>query len=135
MVPYNEKADLIIREANIKKLHALIQEGEFNWEYGDEWYTEHWVCYSLGKEAKNLEDTLVQYSFSESSRNWQGDDLWYGEQGDGEATLGTVMDFIMNRKFGNKDAELSFKEIKDEFNTLPVDELFNVQSTDDYEED
>lgn len=129
----NEKADLTLREANIKKLHDLIKEGEFNWEYGDEWYTEDWVCYGLGKEADNLEDTLVQYSFSESSRNWQGDDLWYGEHGDGEATLGTVMDFIMNRKFGNKDAELSFKEIKDEFDTLPVDELFKVQSTNDYE--
>lgn len=77
---------------------------------------------------KNLK--LLKKFINKGRLNWDyGDDSWDGEKGEGETTLGILLDFILNRKFGNKEAEISFEQLKKYFKEdESYQAVFNVES-------
>lgn len=117
------------RIEKLNKLKSIIKSGDLDWDYGDQWYGGMFAVFSL-KEQDNIEDSLVTYFFEESSRDYH-DESWTGWQEQGEAKLGEILDFIENRKFGNKDAEISFNSIKELFEDS-LDEIFQIQERDDF---
>jgi len=116
------------REKNLKLLKKFINKGRLNWDYGDEWYSEDFGAYYVEDNA-NLESSKVTFRYEISYRDYMGDDHWEGENGEGETTLGILLDFILNRKFGNKEAEISFEQLKKYFKEDNLYEaVFNIES-------
>lgn len=97
------------RQQMLQTLKNLIKAGKFNYDFGDKYYDEEFEVYTVD-DNQNIEEAIVTYRFENS---WRGIyDIWgRGEAGEGTETLGTVLDFILNRKFGNKAVESQWKEV------------------------
>lgn len=116
------------REKNLKLLKKFINKGRLSWDYGDEWYSEDFGDYYV-EDNTNLESSKVTFRYEISYRDYMGDDSWDGEKGEGETTLGILLDFILNRKFGNKEVEISFEQLKKYFKEdESYQAVFNVES-------
>lgn len=97
------------RQKMLQTLKKLIKSGDFDYEFGDQYYDEDFEVYTVD-ENPNLEEAIVTYRFENS---WRGIyEVWgRGESGEGKETLGTILDFILNRKFGNKAVETQWQEV------------------------
>lgn len=98
------------RDKMLLLLKNKIVNGDFNYDYGDEWYTEDATFYKIDDNPV-LEDAIVVYEYSGGSRNWQGDDHWDYWDEKGDATLGELLDFLLNRKFGNDGMKEKHEDI------------------------
>lgn len=98
------------RDKMLLLLKNKIVNGDFNYDYGDTWYTEDMNIYKVDDNPV-LEDVIVSYEYSGGSRDWQGDDHWdyWGEEG--EITLGELLEFLLNRKFGNNGMKEKHEDI------------------------
>lgn len=97
------------RQQMLQTLKNLIKAGKFNYEFGDMYYDEDFEVYTVD-DNPNIEEAIVTYRFENSCRGIY--EIWgRGEAGEGTETLGTVLDFILNRKFGNKVVESQWKEV------------------------
>lgn len=97
------------RQKMLQTLKKLIKSGDFDYEFGDQYYDEDFEVYTVD-DNPNLEEAIVTYRFENS---WRGIyEVWgRGESGEGNETLGTILDFILNRKFGNKAVEAQWQEV------------------------
>ena len=98
------------RDKMLLLLKNKIVNGDFNYDYGDEWYTEDATFYKIDNNP-TLEDAIVTYEYSGGSRDWQGDDHWDYWDEKGDTTLGELLDFLLNRKFGNDDMKAKHEDI------------------------
>lgn len=98
-------------------LKKKIENGDFNYDYGDWWYEESWGKFSI-ESNENIEESKISYEFESRERNSLTDYEWesYGESG--ESTLGTLLDFLLFRKFRNSDME---KQHQDKLNYILED--------------
>lgn len=97
------------RQQMLLELKKLIENGDFNFSGGDDWYEEDWQYFSI-HENDDLELVEVEYHWEYS---WRGIyEVWgRGESGEGRETLGNILDFVLNRKFGNTAVEDKWQEV------------------------
>lgn len=98
------------RDKMLLLLKNKIVSGDFNYDYGDDWYTEDMTIYKIDDNPV-LEDITVTFKYSGGSRNWQGDDHWDYWGSEGEIALGDLLDFLLNRKFGNSGMKAKHEDI------------------------
>lgn len=107
------------RQRMLLELRRLIKNGKFDFNAGDGWYEEDYQ-YFLVHDNNNLELVEIEYHWEWSSRGMY--DVWgRGESGEGRETLGNVLDFVLNRKFGNTTVEDKWQEV-----------IKYLRNTDDY---
>lgn len=88
------------RDKVLLLLKNTIVNGDFDYNYGDQWYSEDMAIY-LVDDNPVLEDSIVTFEYSGGARDWHGDDSWDYWSEKGDTTLGELLDFLLNRKFGN----------------------------------
>lgn len=122
------------RDKMLLLLKNKIVSGDFNYDYGDDWYTEDMTIYEIDDNPV-LEDITVTFKYSGGSRDWRGDDHWDYWGSEGEIALGDLLDFLLNRKFGNSNME---KQYKDKLNYI-LEDSYTIDDgmtiTDEYGED
>lgn len=107
------------RQRMLLELKRLIKNGEFDFNAGDGWYEEDWQYFKV-HDNDDLELVEIEYHWEWS---WRGIyEVWgRGESGEGRETLGNVLDFVLNRKFGNTAVEDKWQEV-----------VAYLRNTDDY---
>ena len=98
------------RDKMLLLLKDKIVKGDFNYDYGDDWYTEDMTFYNIDDNPV-LKDAIVTYEYSGGARDWLGDDHWDYWDENGDATLGELLDFLLNRKFGNNGMKEKHEDI------------------------
>lgn len=98
------------RDKMLLLLKDKIIKGDFNYDYSDWWYEEGATFYNIDDNPV-LKDAVVTYEYSGGARDWQGDDQWdyWGEEG--KIELGELLDFLLNRKFGNNGMKEKHEDI------------------------
>lgn len=97
------------RQRMLLELKRLIKNGTFDFNTGDGYYEEDWQYFTV-HDNNNLELVEVEYHWEWS---WRGiHEVWgRGESGEGRETLGNILDFVLNRKFGNSAVEDKWQEV------------------------
>lgn len=88
------------RDKVLLLLKNKIVNGDFDYNYGDPWYEENATIYEVDDNPV-LEDAIVTFEYRGGARDWQGDDSWDYWIEEGDTALGELLDFLLNRKFGN----------------------------------
>jgi len=98
------------RDKMLLLLKNKIVNGDFNYDYSDTWYEESATFYNIDDNPV-LKDAVVTYTYRGGARGWQGDDQWdyWGEEG--KIALGELLDFLLNRKFGNNGMKEKHEDI------------------------
>ena len=98
------------KDKTLLLLKDKIVKGDFNYDYSDTWYEESATFYNIDDNPV-LKDAVVTYEYSGGSRDWLGDDQWdyWGEEG--KIALGELLNFLLNRKFGNNGMKEKHEDI------------------------
>lgn len=123
------------RDKMLLLLKDKIVKGDFNYDYSDTWYEESATFYNIDDNPV-LKDAVVTYKYSGGSRNWQGDDLWHYWEEEGKIALGKLLDFLLNRKFGNNSMKEKHEDIVEFLKSGAYDlseGIDTIEDTDDWE--